>query len=107
MATLTLKPGPSLFYLPEYDKTILADLDRYEELPQETCVTQLAHEYLFERLRQLDQPCLRDFVLLADGNPYLLGVYAREGAVHLVMEALQLGARPYAHTIRSIPAALA
>ncbi len=96
MATLTLKPGPSLFYLPEYDGSILTDLDRYGELPQETCVTQLAHEYLFERLRQIDDPCLSDFVLLADGNPYLLSIYARENAIHLVTDALQLRARPVA-----------
>jgi len=98
MATLTLKPGPRLLYLPESDQGILADPDRYEELPSETVVTRLAHEYLFETLRQLDNPCLRDFVLLADGNPYLLGVYARESAIHLVMEALELRARPGAPT---------
>ncbi len=69
-----------------------------KELPQERSVTQSAHEYLFETLRQFDNPCLRDFVLLADGNPYLLGVYARENATHLVMDALHLRARPVAPT---------
>lgn len=92
MASLTLKPGPRLLYLPEYDKEILKDLARYEELPQEMLVTRRAHEYLFETLRQLDSPSLGDYVLLADGNSYWLGVYARYHAIDVVMKAIRLRA---------------
>src|SRR5437868_4373685 len=100
MGTLTLKPGPRLFYREEIPEHVLAHLNRvgelpegWRELPQEEFVTRQAHEYLFETIRGLDLDLsLGDIVLIADGNPYLLGVYARYHAVHLVTETIRLRA---------------